>query len=181
MPNSVRPLAGTPGPSPAVLLQPTSIPVTGIATNPVDLDSTTLDPEHSAAGSGLLALGTEPLSVDLNQYQWFFSPAKGQQELTVLAGLTNYKATSDSFWQTCEMQTVRMTGCINYLTNLARYLGVGPKELAEEVQTLKKQNKSSLKMIAEGQQTQVKQECLRELEAKNREMERTLASMRKLL
>jgi hypothetical protein len=38
------------------------------ATDPMDLDSTSLDPEHSAAGSGLLTLRTGPPSVDLNQY-----------------------------------------------------------------------------------------------------------------
>jgi hypothetical protein len=74
-----------------------------------------------------------------------------------------------------------MTSCINYLTNLARYLGVGPKELVEEVQTLKKQSKDSLRVIAEGQQTQVKQERFRELEAKNWKMEKTLASMEEML
>jgi hypothetical protein len=101
----------------------------------------------------LLAQETKLPLVDLNQYQWLFSPAKGQQESMVVVGLANYKAASDSFWKSCEMQTVRMTGCINYLTNLARYLGVSPEDLAEEVQTLKKQNKSNLRMIAEGQQT----------------------------
>jgi hypothetical protein len=95
-------------------------------------------------------------------------------------GLASHRAALDFFWQSCEMQAVRMTGCINYLTNLARYLGVSPKDLAEEVQTLKQQNESNWKMVEEGQQTRVNQERLRELEAKNK-MERTLASMEEVL
>jgi hypothetical protein len=101
--------------------------------------------------------------------------------LAIVAGLAKYKAASQSFWQSYEMQTVGMTGCINYLTNLAWYLGVGPKELAEEVQTLKKQSKDGLRVIAEEQQTRVEQEWFKELEAKNREIERTLASMEEML
>jgi hypothetical protein len=74
-----------------------------------------------------------------------------------------------------------MTGCINYLIDLALYLGVSPVKLAKEVQTLKLQNKSNPKMAEEGQQAWVDQERLRELEAKNKEMERTLASMGEVL
>jgi hypothetical protein len=97
LPNSMRPFGGTQGPSLAVPQQPTRVPVTGTATNPVDLDSTTLDPKHAAAGSRLLTLGTEQWVVDLNQYEWLFSPAKGEKELTIVAGLARYKAASDSF------------------------------------------------------------------------------------
>jgi hypothetical protein len=46
----------------------------------VDLELTVLDPERSAAGPGLLTLGTEPTAVDLNQYQWV-QPSKGRERV----------------------------------------------------------------------------------------------------
>jgi hypothetical protein len=72
-------------------------------------------------------------------------------------GLVRYKLASKSFRQACELQMVRMTGCVNYLYDLARYLRVGPKDLAKGVQTLRRQSKDALKAAAEGQGTQAKQ------------------------
>jgi hypothetical protein len=71
-----------------------------------------------------------------------------------------------------------MTGCVNYISDLARYIGVCPKDLAEGVGTLKKQSEDALKAAVEGQRTQVEQERFKELEARNREMEKTLATVR---
>jgi uncharacterized coiled-coil protein SlyX len=74
-----------------------------------------------------------------------------------------------------------MTSCINYLSDLAWYLGVDPKDLAEGVQTLKRQSEDALKAAAEGQRTQAEQERLKELETRTREMEKTLTSMGEML
>jgi hypothetical protein len=74
-----------------------------------------------------------------------------------------------------------MTGCINYLSNIAQYLGVCSKDLAKGVRALKWQSKDALKAAEEGQQNQAEQERLRELEARNQEMERTLTSMGEML
>jgi hypothetical protein len=74
-----------------------------------------------------------------------------------------------------------MTGCINYLSDLARYLGVCPEDLAKGVRALKRQSKDALKAAAERQWNQAEQEPLRELEARNREMEGTLTSMGDIL
>jgi hypothetical protein len=119
--------------------------------------------------------------VDFDQYCWLFTAAKREREAAVAVGCRQYKLATEAFWQACEPQTVRMTGCVNYISNLARYLGVCPKDLAEGVQTLKRQSEDALKAAAEGQRTQAKEELLKELEARNREMEKTLASVGEML
>jgi hypothetical protein len=140
-----------------------------------------MDLEHSAADLEQLTVVPEQPTVELDQYRWLFATVKGERDAAIHMGLARYKSASQSFQQACELQTVCMTSCINYLSDLARYLGVGPKDLAEEVWTLKRQNEEAMKAAAEGQRTQAKQERLRELEARNREMEKALTLMGELL
>jgi hypothetical protein len=92
-----------------------------------------VDLEHSAADLEELTIVPKQPTVDLDQYRWLFTTAKKERGEADNVGLTGYKSASESFWQACELQTVRITGCISYLSDLARYVGIGPKDLAEGV------------------------------------------------
>jgi hypothetical protein len=78
------------------------------------------------------------------------------------------------------MRDVCLTTCSNFLSNLARYLGVPPKDLAQGVKTLKSQHEKALRLLEEGQRP-AEQERLKELEARNQELEWALTSMGEVL
>jgi hypothetical protein len=124
---------------------------------------------------------TEQPRVDLDQYRWLFTTAKGESQSALDVGCRRYKLATEAFQQACKLQIFRMTGCVNYISDLAQYLGVCPKDLAKGVQTLKREGEDALKAAAEGQRTQVMQEQFKELEARNWEMEKTLASVGEML
>jgi hypothetical protein len=121
------------GPSPSVPQQAILAPVLGTAIHPVDLDQSTLDLELPAADPELPTVVPEQPTVDLDQYRWLFTTAKGERERAIDVGLARYKLATKSSGRSCELQTVRMTSCINYLSDLAQYLGVGPDDLAKGV------------------------------------------------
>jgi hypothetical protein len=132
----VHPSPAGPAPSPmgpflSVFHQPIPGPVLGTATYLVDLDQSTLDQKYPDADQEPPTVVPEQPTVDLNQYRWLFTAAKGEKEAAVNVGLTKYKLALESFRQACELQTVGMTGCINYSSDLEQYLGVCPKDLAK--------------------------------------------------
>jgi hypothetical protein len=57
--------------------------------------------------------------VDLNQYFWLFTASKGEREAAVHVGFAKYKQALEAFRHACELQNVRLTSCINYLSDLA--------------------------------------------------------------
>jgi hypothetical protein len=156
-PSLVGPPPSPMGPSRSAPQQTTPVLVIGTATHPVDLDQSTLDQKLPVEDLEPPTIVPEQPTVDLDQYRWPFTTAKGERERDIDVGLARYKLATQTFWQACELQTVHMTGCINYLSDLAWYLGVGPKDLAEGVQTLKRQSKDALKAAAVGQRTQAEQ------------------------
>jgi hypothetical protein len=81
------------GPSLSVLQQPIPAPVLGTATQPVDLDQSTLDQEHPDADQEPPTVVPEQPTVDFNQYRWLFTAAKGEREAAVDVGLRKYCAT----------------------------------------------------------------------------------------
>jgi hypothetical protein len=91
-----------------------------------------------------------------------------------------YQRAAEAYWHECDMRDVCLTSCSNFLSNLARYLGVPPEDLAQGVKTLKSQHEEALKLLEEGQQP-AEQEQLKELEAQNQELERALTSMGEVL
>jgi hypothetical protein len=117
--------------SPSVPQQPIPVPVTGTASHRLDLEQSTMDLEQ-------LTVGPEQPIVDLDQYHWLFAKGKGEVMAAINVGLTRFQSTTDSFWHTCELHTIRMTGCINYLFDIAWYLEVCPKDLAKGVQALRR-------------------------------------------
>jgi hypothetical protein len=145
-PSSVGPTTSSVGRAPnlmglplSVLQQPIPASVLGTATHPAVLDRS-LDQEHPGADQSTLDqeypdADQEPLPVvpeqprmDLNQYHWLFTAAKGESWSAIEVGRRQYQLATEAFWQACELDTVRMTGCVNYISNLAQYIGVCPKE-----------------------------------------------------
>jgi cell division protein FtsB len=131
----------------------------------------------SADSLGQLTLRIELEAVDLGQYQWMLNTAKGHQESNLQMGFNSHRQAFDNYRHSYELKTVRMTSCIGYLTNLARYLGVAPSKLTQEVQNLKQQNDQYQREAEEGQQARALREQVDKLEARNEEMEGILESM----
>jgi hypothetical protein len=171
----VRPL----GPSLGVPQQPISVVILGTATHPLVLDQSALDQEDFDKEP--LPVVPEQPKVDLDQYSWLFITSKGDSKGDIDAGLAQYQRAAEAYRHGCELQDVRLITCVSYLSNLARYLGVQPNDLAKRVQTLKSQNKEVLKVVTEGQRSPAKQERLKELEVRNQELEKALTSMGEVL
>jgi hypothetical protein len=131
----------------------------------------------SADSSGQLALRTKPEAVDLGQYQWMLNTAKGQRESNLEVGVNSHRQAFNNYRRSFNLETVRMTSCIGYLTNLARYLGVAPLKLTQEIWNLKQQNDEYRREAEEGQQARALQEQVNKLEARNNEMEGILELM----
>jgi hypothetical protein len=89
-------------------------------------------------------------------------------------GLETFLEAMDSFKIACNNHTIRMIGCKDYLSDLAWYVEVSPKNLANGVRALKTQSEDALKATAKVQRTQADQERVGQLEAWNRELEITL-------
>jgi hypothetical protein len=70
----------------SVLQQPIPAPVLGTATHPVDLDQSTLDQKYPNADQEPPPVVPEQPTVDLNQYCWLFTAAKGEKEAAVDVG-----------------------------------------------------------------------------------------------
>jgi hypothetical protein len=170
-------LGSTAGPSSMVLTGLTLVPGAGTAAGPLDLDPPSMGQAPSADSLGQLALRTEPEAVDLGQYQWMLNTAKGHRESNLQMGFNSHRQAFDNYRRSYELETVRMTSCIGYLTNLARYLGVAPSKLTQEVQNLKQQNDQYQREAEEGQQARALREQVDKLEARNEEMEGILESM----
>jgi hypothetical protein len=75
---------------------------------------------------GQLALRTEPEAVDLGQYQWMLNMAKGHRESNLQMGFNSHCQAFNNYRHSYELETVRITSCMGYLTDLARYLGGSP-------------------------------------------------------
>jgi hypothetical protein len=142
----------------------------------MDLDSPSMGQAPLANSLGQLALRTEPKAVELGQYQWMLNTAKGQRELNLEVGVNSHRQAFDNYRRSYELETVCMTSCIGYLTDLARYLGVAPSKLTEETWNLKQQNDQYRREAEEGQQALALQEQVNKLEARNDEMEGILES-----
>jgi hypothetical protein len=83
-------------PSPSIHYRPILAPGTGTPSHPLDL---------------------EQPSVDLDQYHWLFAKGKGEVRVAVDVGLTRFQAATKSFRNAFDLHIVRMTGCINYLSD----------------------------------------------------------------
>jgi hypothetical protein len=145
----VRPL----GPSLGVPQQPILVPVLGTAIHPLVLDQSALDQsalDQKDFDEEPLPVVPEQPKVDLDQYSWLFIASKGDSKGGVDAGLEQYQRAMETYRHACELRDVRLTTCFSYLSDLARYLGVQPQDLAERVQTLKSQNDEALKVVTEG-------------------------------
>jgi hypothetical protein len=68
-------------------------------------------------------------------------------------GLATFQE-AESFQNACTMHTICMISCRDYLSNLAWYVGVSPKDLANGVRALKIQSEDALKAAAEVQRNQ---------------------------
>jgi hypothetical protein len=123
----VRPL----GPSLGVPQQPISVPVLGTATHPLVLDQPALDQEYFDEEP--LPVVPEQPRVDVDQHHWLFTASKGENKAAVDAGFVQYQQAAEAFWHPCELQNIRLTSCVGYVSDLAQYLGVQPKDLAKRV------------------------------------------------
>jgi hypothetical protein len=144
-------IGSTAGPSLTVPTGLTLVPGAGIAAGPLDLDPLSMGQAPLANSLGQLALRTEPEAVDLGQYRWMLNTAKGHRESNLQMGFNSHRQAFDNYRRSYELEMVRMTSCIGYLTDLAQYLGVAPSKLTEEVQNLKHQNDQYRREAEEGQ------------------------------
>jgi hypothetical protein len=66
-------------------------------------------------------------------------------------GIAKFQDAAESAQNSCAMHSICMTRCRDYLSDLAWYIGVCPKNLAKGVRALKRQSEDALKAAAEGQ------------------------------
>lgn len=169
----VRPLS----PSLGVSQQPTFAPVGGTATYPLALDQSVLGQQDSDREPPPMVPDPD---VKFYLYNWLFTASKADRKGGIDAGLTRYQRAAEAYRHECDMRDVCLAACSNLLSNLAQYLGVPPKELAQEIKTLKGQQEAALMLLEEGQRPE-EQERLKGLEARNQELEQALTSMGEVL
>jgi hypothetical protein len=169
----VRPL----GLSLGVSQQPTFALVLGTAIHPLVLDQAVLGQKDSDQEPPPMVPDPD---VNFDPYNWLLTASKANRKGGIDAGLMRYQRAAEAYRHECDMRDVCLTSCSKFLSDLARYLGVPPKDLAQEVKILKSQHEEALKLLEEGQRP-AKQERLKELEARNQELERALTSMGEVL
>ncbi len=180
-PNVTLTLGSTAAPSPTVSLRPTAVPAVGTAARPIDLEPSmrSVVPVDQSAPSTLRA---DPETVDLAQYDWMLAPARGHHGRSNLEeGIEAHRSAFDSFQRTWELETFRRTSTLGYLHAMARYLGVPPAQLNEEIRTLKQQNDQYRREAEHGVQARALQKEMEAMEERNNSMERTIESMEGVL
>jgi hypothetical protein len=138
----MRPL----GLAPSVPQQPTFAPVLGTAIHSLVLDQAILGQKDSDQEPPPMVPDPD---VNFDPYNWLFTASKADRKGGIDAGLTRYQRAAEAYWHECDMRDVCLTSCSKFLSNLARYLGVPPKDLAQEVKTLKSQHEEALKLLEE--------------------------------
>jgi hypothetical protein len=123
--------------------------------------------------------------VNFSRYEWLFTTAKGDPVGGVDVGQSHYQVVMGKYWEAvkhyhweCDMRDVRLNSCSNFILDLACYLDVPPQRLGHEV--LKAQLTMALTQLEKGP-TGMELEQIEQMEAWNRKLEQTLASLGEVL